>query len=114
MGAAIMMTSLEPCTRERKWFSFWASSWVREMLSRSMIPCRTTRARTTVQPVRTTTWSTRRPSTTLYRMPRVQTAAARYGVSAARDPAIGRLVVARGWPSDRSALRALRRAPQGA
>ncbi len=91
VGAAIMMTSLEPCTRERKWFSFWASSWVREMLSSSMMPWRTTSARTTVQPVNSTTLSTWWPSRTLYRMPRVQTAAARYGVRAAREPAMGRV-----------------------
>ncbi len=48
LGAAIMMTSLEPCTRERKWFSAWASSWVRVMLSRSMMPWRTTSASATV------------------------------------------------------------------
>ena len=60
-----MMTSLEPWTRERKWFSFWASSWVRVMLSSSMMPCRTTRASTTVQPVKSTTRSISRPATEL-------------------------------------------------
>ncbi|CAM5679964.1 hypothetical protein STENM223S_02235 [Streptomyces tendae] len=65
LGAAIMMTSLEPWTRERKWFSFCASSWVRTMLSSSMMPCRTTSARTTVPPVSSTTRSTLRPLSTL-------------------------------------------------
>ncbi len=65
LGAAIMMTSLEPWTKERKWFSFWASSWVRVMLSSSMMPWRTTRASTTVPPVSSTTRSTLRPLRTL-------------------------------------------------
>ena len=49
----------------------------RDVVEEHDAPAGATRASTTVQPVRTTTRSTRRPSTTLYRMPSVQTAAAR-------------------------------------
>ncbi len=79
------------------------------------MPCRMTRASTTVQPVTTTTRSTFRPSTTLYRMPRVHTAAARYGVRAGSEPVIGRLCArsTRGRTAG-SGPGCRRRAPQGA